>query len=58
MRDSIPVIVAGIIAWIIVFAFALATDADSKVLYMCAVGIAFGLMGIRYTIRRAKRESN
>lgn len=49
---------AGIIAWIIVFIFALATDADRKVLYTCAVGIAFGLIGIRYTVRRAKRESN
>jgi uncharacterized membrane protein len=58
MRGSIPVIVAGIIAWIIVFLFALATDAASKVLYTCALGITFGLMGIRYTIRRARRESN
>ncbi len=58
MRGSIPVIVAGIIAWIVVLVFALALSAEAKVLYTCAVGITFGLMGIRYTIRRAKRESN
>lgn len=58
MRGSIPVIVVGIIAWIIVFVIALAIDADIKVLYTCAVGITFGLIGIRYTLRRAKRESS
>ena len=48
-------IIVGISLWITGFAIALATHAESKVLYTCGVGIALGLIGIRYTIRRNKR---
>ena len=48
-------IIVGISLWITGFVIALATHAESKVLYTCGVGIALGLIGIRYTIRRNKR---
>lgn len=56
MRQALLVIGAGIVGWAVFLVFALATNADSKVIYTALVGIALGLIGIRYTIRRARRE--
>jgi len=52
----VTVIIVGISLWITGLVIALATHAESKVLYTCGVGIALGLIGIRYTIRRARRS--
>lgn len=56
MKSAVTVIIAGISLWITGLVIALATHAESKVLYTCGVGIALGLIGIRYTIRRARRS--
>lgn len=55
MKSAVTVIIVGISLWITALVIALATHAESKVLYTCAIGIALGLIGIRYTIRRARR---
>jgi len=56
MKSAVTVIIVGISLWITGLVIALATHAESKVLYTCGVGIALGLIGIRYTIRRAHRS--
>ena len=56
MKCAVTVIIVGISLWITGLVIALATHAESKVLYTCGVGIALGLIGIRYTIRRARRS--
>ncbi len=56
MKSAVTVIIVGISLWITGLVVALATHAESKVLYTCGVGIALGLIGIRYTIRRARRS--
>jgi hypothetical protein len=56
MKSAVTVIIVGITLWITGLVIALATHAESKVLYTCGVGIALGLIGIRYTIRRARRS--
>jgi hypothetical protein len=56
MKSAVTVIIVGITLWITGLVIALATNAESKVLYTCGVGIALGLIGIRYTIRRARRS--
>jgi hypothetical protein len=55
MKQVLLVIIVGISLWITGLVIALATHAESKVLYTCGVGIALGLIGIRYTIRRNQR---
>ena len=55
MKRVLLVIIVGISLWITAFVIALANHAESKVLYTCGVGIALGLIGIRYSIRRNKR---
>ena len=56
MRSALIAIVVGIFLWAVYLVFALATSADSKYIYTALVGIALGVIGIRYTIRRNKRE--
>lgn len=56
MREAIVVITIGIVGWAIYLVFALASNADSKAIYTALVGIILGLVGIRYTIRRGRRE--
>jgi hypothetical protein len=56
MREAITVITVGIVGWSIYLVFALASNADSKAIYTALVGIILGLIGIRYTIRRGRRE--
>ena len=56
MREAITVITVGIVGWSIYLVFALASNADFKAIYTALVGIILGLVGIRYTIRRGRRE--
>lgn len=56
MRQAIIVISIGIVGWTVFLVFALASNAESKLIYTALVGIALGFIGIRYTIRRARRE--
>ncbi|MBC7463440.1 MAG: DUF2530 domain-containing protein [Actinobacteria bacterium] len=55
VRSVVGMIVVGIIAWIVAAVVAIAVDADSKVIWTCVVGALLGLVGIRYSLRRAKR---
>ncbi len=56
MRSAIPVIIIGIILWTIALVIAIIANAMAKVIFACVLGISLGLIGIRYTKRRAKRE--
>lgn len=56
MREALVVITVGIVGWSVFLVFALASNADSKAIYTALVGIILGLVGIRYTIRRGRRE--
>ena len=55
MKESIFVIAMGIVLWIIAFVFAIVINADSKVLWICVAGAAFGALGLRYTVKRGRR---
>jgi len=56
LRSAITVIIVGIALWFIALIFAIGIDASPKVIWICSTGIALGVIGLRYTIRRAKRE--
>ena len=56
MRQALLVISMGIVGWAVFLVFALASNADSRTIYTALVGIFLGLIGIRYTLRRGKRE--
>lgn len=53
---TVAVILLGIFAWIVAAVMGLLMNADSKFMWTCLVGIALGLIGIRYSIRRDRRS--
>ena len=53
---TVAVILLGIFAWIVAAVIGLLMNADSKFIWTCLVGIALGLIGIRYSIRRDQRS--
>ncbi len=56
MKSVVTLISAGSALWIIGFVICLAIGADAKVLWTCVMGVLLGLIGIRYTIRRARKS--
>ncbi len=58
LRSSITVIIIGIALWFVALIATFALDASTNAKWICAFGISLGVIGLRYTIRRAKRESN
>ena len=55
MKQSIFVIAMGVVLWIIALVFAFVMNADSNVLWICAVGALLGVIGLRYTIKRGRK---
>jgi len=53
---NLSVIIAGTVMWLIALVIALAINARSNAIWICIVGALLGLVGLRYTIRRARRE--
>jgi len=49
------VIIVGIILWVAATVIAIAIGAIAKIIWTCVVGALLGLIGLRYTIRRARR---
>ncbi len=58
LRSAITVIIIGIALWFIALIIAFGIDASTNAKWICVFGIVLGIIGLRYTIRRAKRESN
>jgi len=56
LRSAITVIIVGIALWFIALIVAIGIDASANAIWICCIGIALGVIGLRYTIRRAKRE--
>ena len=56
LRSAITVIIVGIALWFIELIVAIGIDASTNAIWICGSGIALGVVGLRYTIRRAKRE--
>jgi NhaP-type Na+/H+ or K+/H+ antiporter len=56
MRNALLTIAIGIVIWAVALVILIATGASTEKIYTCIVGIVLGLIGLRYTFRRAKRE--
>jgi hypothetical protein len=57
LRSAITAIIAGIALWFVALIATFALDASTNAKWICVFGISLGVIGLRYTIRRAKRES-
>jgi hypothetical protein len=56
ITSVVTLVSIGTICWFAAGVIALAAGAESKIIWTCVVGAALGLTGIRYSIRRNKRD--
>lgn len=56
ISSVVALVSAGTIAWVAGGVIALAAGAEAKILWTCVVGVALGLTGIKYSIRRNNRS--
>jgi len=56
IKTVVLLIALGSIAWLGAGVVAIAIGAEAKVIWTCVVGAALGVIGIRYSIRRARRS--
>jgi hypothetical protein len=57
ITSVVTLVSIGTICWVAAGVVALASGAESKIIWTCVVGAALGLTGIRYSIRRNKRDA-
>ncbi|MEY4290115.1 MAG: hypothetical protein RL130_57 [Actinomycetota bacterium] len=56
IKTVVILIALGSILWLAAGVVAVAVGAESKIIWTCVVGAALGAIGIRYSIRRARRS--
>jgi len=56
IKTVVTLIALGSILWLAAGVVAVAIGASAKVIWTCVVGAALGVIGIRYSIRRARRS--
>jgi hypothetical protein len=56
LRNALTLVAIGTTCWVVAGVIAFAMNADAKVIWTCVSGIALGLIGVRYTIRRERRS--
>ncbi len=56
IKTVVALIALGSVTWLAAGVVAIAIGAESKIIWTCVVGAALGAIGIRYSIRRARRS--
>ena len=56
MAHIIKTLIAGIVLWVIALVIEIARGASAESIWICVTGAALGFVGLRYTIRRGRRE--
>ena len=56
LRNAVTLVAIGTMCWVIAGVFALAVNAEAKIIWTCVMGVVLGLVGIRYTNRRSRRS--
>jgi hypothetical protein len=56
MKRTVPVVTAGTLMWSLALVIEIVSGARSENLWICTVGILFGIMGLLTINRRLKRE--
>jgi hypothetical protein len=57
MGETVKVIVAGVLLWLIALVVEIARSAPASQIWICITGAALGLVGLVYSIRRLRREA-
>ena len=57
IASVVTLVSIGTICWVAAAVVAIAIGAESKIIWTCLVGAAWGLLGIRYSVRRNRRSA-
>jgi len=57
ITSVVTLVSIGTICWVAAGVVALAAGAEAKIIWTCVVGAALGLTGIRYSVRRNRRDA-
>lgn len=55
IRTVVTLVAIGTVGWLVAGVIAIAMNAESKSIWTCVFGAVLGALGIRYSIRRARR---
>jgi hypothetical protein len=56
MKFPVIVVSIGTMIWVIALVISLLANASANQIWICVIGALLGLWGLRYTIRRGRRE--
>jgi len=57
IKSVVTLVSIGTICWIAAGVIAIAASSEAKVIWTCFVGAILGAVGIRYSVRRNKRDA-
>ncbi|MEJ0014924.1 MAG: DUF2530 domain-containing protein [Actinomycetota bacterium] len=56
MRQTLPIVILGTVAWFVVLVIEIAISAKSTSIWIALVGIGLGFLGTIYIIRGLRRK--
>jgi hypothetical protein len=56
MKQTVIVLISGISLWLVALVIEIARSAPSDQIWICISGALLGLLGLRYSVRRLRRE--
>ena len=56
VRSVVVQLSLGVCAWVVAAVVAILASAQSKIVWTCVTGAGLGMLGIYYTIRRARKS--
>ena len=56
MKQTVTVLLAGISLWVVALVIEIARSAPSNQIWICIGGALLGVIGLRYSVRRIRRE--
>jgi uncharacterized membrane protein YjjB (DUF3815 family) len=56
VRQVVVQLFLGVCAWVVAGIIAILINAQSKIVWTCVSGAGLGMLGIYYTVRRARKS--
>jgi hypothetical protein len=57
MKQTVIVLLSGIVLWLVALVIEIARGAPTNQIWICIGGALLGVLGLTYSIRRLRRES-
>lgn len=58
MRKTVIILISGISLWLVALVVEIAISAPANAIWTCVTGALLGVIGLRYSIKRLRREGH